>query len=112
MQHQHTRPLLRVANACHPDMDDRQRHRILLAAADEAEHADWLDRLRERDDREADPTDAMDLLRDLERRASVVDDDDGVEGYDDARTGCPTWRWVAVALLLLLLVLLGRSACR
>ena len=45
MQHHHPAPLLRLANACHPDMDGEQRRRIMLDVAVDRGMEEWIRRL-------------------------------------------------------------------
>lgn len=100
--------MLRVANACHPDMPDAQRREILRGVVD-AECAEgrlsqrWAVRLRRR---RCDATVAGELLSDLEGRCVPPSDAEaGAEGFDDEEevVSAPA----AVVALLLMVAAVG-----
>lgn len=69
----HARPLLAVANACHPDMDPGERYRRLCEVIRNHDGAcgdRWRARLEHAAARRADYRLAMRLLRDLERESN------------------------------------------
>ena len=102
----HNPTLLRVANACHPEMDDRQRHRILAAVAEDTRNAAWSDWLRRAPGKKTNTTVAMRMLRDLEQPWS--DGDGATEGWQRRRVRSGRRPRAAVrALILLLLMLVG-----
>lgn len=101
----HDRYQLRLANACHPDMDEEQRRAILLAVIEDLHHERWRAMLRRRG---AQATVAMRMLGELERpRGSRAPAAAAAEGYH--RTP-HAWGLAVLWSLFLLLVLL--VACR
>jgi hypothetical protein len=102
--------LLRVANACHPAMDDHQRHRILAAVADDLRDDAWSNRLRRAPDGTASVAMAMRLLRELEEPWGDHHGPPTMEAEGWRTTTTPRRPLVAivswvVALLLLLWIL-------
>lgn len=93
---QHDLPLLRVANACHPDMDDHERYGILRTAAAERRHGVWIERLAHMPGAHAPVGTAMRFLRELEEPWPTL-----TEPY----TAPPPCRHPGAAVLLLVLLL-------
>jgi hypothetical protein len=93
----HSVPMLRLATACHPDMPNAERHRILTAVAADADDAHWIRVLRRRAPGAADTALAMRMLDAYERPA-------------DASPRRPEWAgpgggmgaWCLAALVLLI----------
>jgi hypothetical protein len=95
----HSQALLRVANVCHPEVDDGHRRDVMLAVAKGQGMDGWITRLERRSG--AGAMLAMRMLSVLETRQGVW-----VEGYETenhsrwASIGC----WILFCALLLLLL--------
>ena len=95
---QHSVPLLRLANVCHPEVDPGVRRRVMFEVAVDENLERWIRRLEHRDD--ASVAMAMHMLGILERRT------DYLEGFCDEPpdNGPPILPFLALFLLLLAVV--------
>jgi hypothetical protein len=95
----HSVPMLRLATACHPDMPNAERHRILSAVAADTRDAHWIRVLRGRAPGGADPALAMRMLDAYERPGPERAGAGGATGARCLAAGLVlllvVWAWVA-----------------
>ena len=92
---QHSVPLLRLANVCHPEVDPRVRREVMLEVAVDENLQRWIQRLEHRGD--ASIAMAMHMLGVLEQRTNFLE---GFTDEPEGHPGLPILLFVVVALLL------------